>query len=358
MSELSVRNPVIRFTYLPEGYTSSVIEHREMSWSDFDDFLMVVHLVAGKAVAPCILPCTLKVARTGSSRRTKTGRRRVTDADQAHLIIGDIDHGKVDLHVLEAAVTADGVAAIIFPTWKSGGLHGQRWRVVVFLAEPIKARDYKCTRIGWARSVERRLMAMGEPSPERGVWHMRTKEGLWLQPEPLLYLGLTNGDLSDPLGYGPLYARGNSNRSVDADGNVIESGWDAFNVGMGMPSTPARAATTPRVLKPPRNSSGSEVDRMGGAAVIECAEHGTREETFVCQHIAFSLTTRKPVGFFWADQTAKDRSDAWCFECNERVKQTGGEWVGEAGRQLGVKLICAGCYDDAKEMALGKGGSG
>jgi len=92
---------------------------------------------------------------------------------------------------------------------------------------------------------------------------------------------------------------------------------------------------------------------MSAAKVIQCAEHGSREETFVCQHIAFSLTMRKPVGFFWAEQ-AKDRPDAWCFECNERVKRTEGEWVGEAGQKLGVKLICAGCYDDAKEMALGK----
>jgi len=35
------------------------------------------------------------------------------------------------------------------------------------------------------------------------------------------------------------------------------------------------------------------------------------------------------------------------------VKRTGGEWVGEAGEMLGVKLVCAGCYDDAKALALG-----
>jgi hypothetical protein len=92
---------------------------------------------------------------------------------------------------------------------------------------------------------------------------------------------------------------------------------------------------------------------MSSEGVIECGRHGVREETFVCQHIAYSLTTRRPVGFFWAQQ-AKTRPDSWCLECNERVKRTGGEWVGEAGEKLGVKLVCAGCYDDAKEMALGK----
>jgi hypothetical protein len=130
VSEFNRQEIAIQFTYLPEGYTSSVIEHREMSRSELEDFLMVVHLVAGKAVAPCILPCVLKADRAVSSRRTKTGRRRVTDADVAHILIGDIDNGNVDAHVLEAAVTEGDVAAILYPTWKSGGIHGQRWRVI------------------------------------------------------------------------------------------------------------------------------------------------------------------------------------------------------------------------------------
>jgi len=91
---------------------------------------------------------------------------------------------------------------------------------------------------------------------------------------------------------------------------------------------------------------------MSGSGVVACAEHGRREEAFVCQHVARSLTLRRAVGFFWAEQP-KPRPDAWCFECNERVKRTGGEWVGEAGEMLGVKLVCAGCYDDAKALALG-----
>ena len=138
-----------------------------MSWLDFEDFLMVVHLVASKEVAPCILPCTIKPNRMGSSR-TKTGRRRVSDADVAHLLIGDFDHGNLDAHLVEEVATANDIAAIIHPTWKSGGVHGQRWRVISPLAAPIPAREYPRVWIAWARQMERRLHRLGEVRPERG----------------------------------------------------------------------------------------------------------------------------------------------------------------------------------------------
>jgi len=51
-----------------------------------------------------------------------------------------------------------------------------------------------------------------------GARHMLVEDGRWLQPEPLLYMGVTNGDLTNPLGYGPVYARGNSNLYGDPTG--------------------------------------------------------------------------------------------------------------------------------------------
>ena len=57
----------------------------------------------------------------------------------------------------------------------------------------------------------------------RGVRHHRLADGLWLQPEPLLYLGPANADLSNPLGFGPVYAAGNTNTFADPSGfNSIE----------------------------------------------------------------------------------------------------------------------------------------
>jgi len=71
-----------------------------------------------------------------------------------------------------------------------------------------------------------------------GARHMFVDDGRWLQPEPLLYMGVTNGDLANPLGYGPVYARGNSNMY----GN--ERGEFAVAVPVDGPS-PASQAPTP-----------------------------------------------------------------------------------------------------------------
>ena len=35
----------------------------------------------------------------------------------------------------------------------------------------------------------------------KGARHVALRDGMWLQPEPLLYLGLTVGDLRNPLAY-------------------------------------------------------------------------------------------------------------------------------------------------------------
>ncbi len=55
-----------------------------------------------------------------------------------------------------------------------------------------------------------------------------------------MYLGLTNGDLADPLGYGPLFARGNSNRYVDSTGR--------FSLTAGGAAAAAAAAAANPVL--------------------------------------------------------------------------------------------------------------
>ena len=92
---------------------------------------------------------------------------------------------------------------------------------------------------------------------------------------------------------------------------------------------------------------------MSRKSTIECHKHGEREATFVCQHIAEGLRTRVAVGFFWAGSSAQKYPDAWCSECNDRVQRTNWEWVGEAAEHLGAKLLCAGCYIDARSLNLG-----
>src|SRR5262245_642007 len=86
---------------------------------------------------------------------------------------------------------------------------------------------------------------------------------------------------------------------------------------------------------------------------VKCETHGVQPETFVCQHVAMSLRTGTPVGFYWAADPDNPRPDAWCHACNERVRKTGGEWVGDAAGQLGAKLLCGMCNDRAKRQCLG-----
>jgi hypothetical protein len=87
---------------------------------------------------------------------------------------------------------------------------------------------------------------------------------------------------------------------------------------------------------------------------IQCAVHGPQQETFVCQHVAKGLETRVRVGFWWAQEDPDNaRPDAWCTECENRVRATHGEWVGEAEKHLSVKILCGACYDLAKSFHMG-----
>src|SRR5256885_72238 len=88
---------------------------------------------------------------------------------------------------------------------------------------------------------------------------------------------------------------------------------------------------------------------------IRCDAHGEQQQTFVCQHVAAGLLSKMRLGFFWSQHDPDNpRPDAWCLECEHRVRETGGEWVGEAGAQLQPEILCGGCYDLAKRFHMGE----
>jgi len=87
---------------------------------------------------------------------------------------------------------------------------------------------------------------------------------------------------------------------------------------------------------------------------VICKAHGEQQQTFVCQHIAQGLFDKQRVGFFWTTYDPENpRPDAWCSACEERVKLTDGEWVGEAVENLKAKVLCGACYDAAKAFHMG-----
>jgi hypothetical protein len=84
--------------------------------------------------------------------------------------------------------------------------------------------------------------------------------------------------------------------------------------------------------------------------MTECERHGVQEEAFVCGHLAQSLVSGFPVGFFWPASATEPRPDAWCSGCEERRVAAGGSWTPEAAAALKVRLVCGACYDLAKDL--------
>lgn len=85
---------------------------------------------------------------------------------------------------------------------------------------------------------------------------------------------------------------------------------------------------------------------------VDCCEHGRQEETFVCQHIVETLKDKKPRGFWWYSEQNAPRPDAWCHECNDRVKATDWEWTEDNEKLANIQLLCGKCYDNAKDLSL------
>lgn len=82
-------------------------------------------------------------------------------------------------------------------------------------------------------------------------------------------------------------------------------------------------------------------------STVVCRVHGEQDETFVCSHLARSLETRAPVGF-WCSKTEIERPDAWCSACN--AMSNGGDWSEETEKLAGIRLMCGGYYDAAREL--------
>src|SRR5690554_7514532 len=85
---------------------------------------------------------------------------------------------------------------------------------------------------------------------------------------------------------------------------------------------------------------------------VDCPKHGKQDETFVCQHIVQGLREGRPYGFFYPASSDEKRPNAWCTVCNELVAEENGEWTDQILEVAQVKLLCALCYDRAKEMNL------
>lgn len=87
---------------------------------------------------------------------------------------------------------------------------------------------------------------------------------------------------------------------------------------------------------------------MSDDDTVTCETHGSSAPTFVCGHLH-----RDPVQRWHGDAaTAEHRwPDAWCDRCNEAWLRHG-EWNDENSGVADLKILCRGCYDDAKGRSV------
>jgi hypothetical protein len=78
---------------------------------------------------------------------------------------------------------------------------------------------------------------------------------------------------------------------------------------------------------------------------VTCSEHGTQNETFVCEHLVHG----KGLGFHFVIQADNPRPDGWCSDCEE-IRQRVDGWNEESEKFIKVTLLCGECYDRARRL--------
>jgi hypothetical protein len=80
---------------------------------------------------------------------------------------------------------------------------------------------------------------------------------------------------------------------------------------------------------------------------VECTNHGSRDATFMCQHLVRGTNG----GFHWgSDPDHPDAlwPDAWCDAC-EAVRESEGGWTDRSTTFAAVRLVCDQCYERSRE---------
>ena len=85
----------------------------------------------------------------------------------------------------------------------------------------------------------------------------------------------------------------------------------------------------------------------------DCHRHGSQGIGLVCTHIAHAIDSNAQVGFFWGDDTDTARPDAWCSECEKALVALKGASSEDWFKEAEFKILCAGCWDEAKAVCGG-----
>ncbi|WP_400260989.1 hypothetical protein ACFX5U_13015 [Sphingobacterium sp. SG20118] len=83
-----------------------------------------------------------------------------------------------------------------------------------------------------------------------------------------------------------------------------------------------------------------------------CSIHGEQEVGLLCTHLAHSLLNQSQVGFHEYNDGDLGRPDAWCNECEGKLARITNDTEQEQWfLACDYKILCAGCWDEAKEIA-------
>ena len=89
------------------------------------------------------------------------------------------------------------------------------------------------------------------------------------------------------------------------------------------------------------------------ARTANCQIHGRQGIGLVCTHVAHAIDSGADVGFFWGDDVDTARPDAWCRDCEIKLRALNGASSEQWFLDGDFKILCAGCWDEAKLRLFG-----
>ncbi|KFF15264.1 hypothetical protein [Flavobacterium hydatis] len=83
---------------------------------------------------------------------------------------------------------------------------------------------------------------------------------------------------------------------------------------------------------------------------VICEQHGSKDMSFACIHLAMAIDKKEKVGFFYSEAGEDLPQIAWCGSCEQWLLDNGEEWNQAFEDLADFKILCSDCYDEAKDI--------
>jgi hypothetical protein len=195
----------------------------------------------------------------------------------------------------------------------------------------------------------------------KGARHVALRDGLWLQPEPLLYLGLTNGNLASPIGYTGVYAAGDTNQLGDPSGRFPAlAAAPPLAIGAGTVIAAGAGAVVAggmlyAIYDPQGAAAAVAAVGDAGAAALTTLSNSVSD----AQQLTGQPTPANTRGFDWAASpqlSASKSVDTSWFPDRALPRDANGVPIPDSQyphTQLGTKEGSKGSYGQAREFGEG-----